>query len=152
MAVQRDNPYGAFNYRVTAERFGDAGTIRAGFQEITGLGMEVTIAEYRNGNELENHVRKMNGMYKVPDVTLKRGLIGVLDFFNWIRDTRDGAQNVFATVKIELLDEAHTGTVMTWILTNARPMKYTGPSLNAKTGTDVAMEELVLSCENIVVE
>jgi phage tail-like protein len=152
MAVQRDNPYGAFNYRVTAERFGDAGTIRAGFQEITGLGMEVTIAEYRNGNELENHVRKMNGMYKVPDVTFKRGLIGVLDFFNWIRDTRDGAQNVFATVKIELLDEAHTGTVMTWILTNARPMKYTGPSLNAKTGTDVAMEELVLSCENIVVE
>jgi phage tail-like protein len=152
MAVQRDNPYGAFNFRVTAERFGDAGTIRAGFQEITGLGMEVTIAEYRNGNELENHVRKMNGMYKVPDVTFKRGLIGVLDFFNWIKDTRDGAQNVFATVKIELLDEAHTGTVMTWTLSNARPMKYTAPSLNAKTGTDVAVEELVLSCENIVVE
>src|SRR5262245_34128846 len=134
MAVQRDNPYSAFNFRVTAERFGDAGTIRAGFQEITGLGTEVTVAEYRNGNEPENHVRKINGMYKVPDVTFKRGVIGVLDFFNWIRDTRDGAQNVFATVKIELLDEAHTGTVMTWILTNARPMKYTGPSLNAKTG------------------
>jgi phage tail-like protein len=94
----------------------------------------------------------MNGLYKVPDVTFKRGLIGVLDFFNWIKDTRDGAQNVFATVKIELLDEAHTSTVMTWILSNARPMKYTGPSLNAKTGTDVAIEELVLSCENIVVE
>ena len=152
MSVQRDNPYGAFNFRVTADRFGDAGTIRAGFQEITGLGMEVTIAEYRNGNELENHVRKMNGMYKVPDVTFKRGLIGSLDFFGWIKDTRDGAQNVFATVKIELLDEAHTGTVMTWILSNARPMKYTAPSLNAKAGTDVAIEELVLSCENIVVE
>jgi phage tail-like protein len=152
MSVQRDNPYGAFNFRVTADRFGDAGTIRAGFQEITGLGMEVTIAEYRNGNELENHVRKMNGMYKVPDVTFKRGLIGSLDFFSWIKDTRDGAQNVFATVKIELLDEAHIGTVMTWILSNARPMKYTAPSLNAKTGTDVAIEELVLSCENIVVE
>lgn len=152
MAVQRDNPYGAFNFRLTADRFGDAGSVRAGFQEISGLGMEVTIAEYRNGNEPENHVRKMNGLYKVPDVTLKRGLIGATAFFDWIKDTRDGAQNVFATVKIELLDEAHAGTVMTWILTNARPMKYTAPSLNAKTGTDVAMEELVLSCEKIDVE
>jgi phage tail-like protein len=152
MAVQRDNPYGAFNFRVTAERFGDAGTVRAGFQEVTGLGTEVTIAEYRNGNEAENHTRKMNGMYKTSDVTLKRGLIGVTDFFTWIRDTRDGAQNVFATVTIELLDEAHTGTVMKWTLTKARPMKYTAPALNAKTGTDVAVEELTLSCEKLDVE
>jgi hypothetical protein len=31
-------------------------------------------------------------------------------------------------------------------------MKYTGPSLNAKTGTDVAIEELVLSCEDLKLE
>jgi phage tail-like protein len=55
-------------------------------------------------------------------------------------------------VTIELMDEAHTGPVMTWKLTNARPMKYTGPTLNAKGGGDVAMEELVLSCEKIEAE
>jgi phage tail-like protein len=152
MAVQRDNPYGNFNFRVTAERFGDAGTVRAGFQEISGLGLEVTMAEYRNGNDPENHVRKIPGVYKAADVTLKRGIVGVLDFFTWIKDVRDGAQNVFGTVTIELMDEAHTQPVMTWKLSNARPMKYTAPTLNAKGGTDVAIEELVLACEKLDVE
>lgn len=150
MAIQRDNPYGAFNFRVTADPFGgDAGAIRAGFQEISGLGMEVTVAEYRNGNEPENHVRKMNGIYKAGDVTFKRGIIGTTDFFTWIKAVRDGDQDQRKTVKIELMDEAHTGVVMTWTLTNAKPMKYTGATLNAKGGTDVAIEELVLSCERM---
>lgn len=152
MAVQRDNPYGNFNFRITVDRFGDPNSIPAGFQEISGLGLEVTIAEYRNGNEPENHTRKMNGVYKASDVTLKRGVIGVTDFFTWIRDVRDGAQNVRSTVVIELMDEAHTQPVMTWRLTNARPMKYTGATLNAKGGTDVAIEELVLACEKLDVE
>lgn len=102
--------------------------------EVSGLGLEVTIAEYRNGNEPENHVRKMNGIYKASDVTLKRGVIGVTDFFDWIRDVRDGAQNVRSSVTIELMDEALTGPVMTWKLTNARPMKDMGATLNAKGG------------------
>ena len=150
MAVHRDNPYGAFNFRVTADRFGDAGAIRAGFQEVSGLGIEATVAEYRNGNDPVNHVRKMNGVYKVTDVTFKRGLIGDDDFFKWLKDVRDGVQSsVLASVTIELMAEDHSGPVMTWTLTNARAIKYTGPTLNAKGGTDVAMEELVLSCENI---
>ncbi len=154
MAVQRDNPYGAFNFRVTIDRIGggNPASIPAGFQEISGLGIEVTIAEYRNGNEPENRVRKINAMYKATDATLKRGVIGVTDFFTWIRDTRDGDQSVLSTVTVELMDEAHAGPVMTWKLINARPMKYTGATLNAKTGTDVAMEELVLAYERLDVE
>jgi phage tail-like protein len=154
MAVQRDNPYGAFNFQVTVDTIGggDASSVAAGFQEVSGLGLEVTIAEYRNGNELENHTRKLNGVYKASDVTLKRGVIGLTDFFQWIKDTRDGSQNVKRAVTIELMDEAHTQSVMTWQLTNARPMKYTGATLNAKTGTDVAIEELVLACEKLDVQ
>jgi phage tail-like protein len=150
MAVHRDNPYGAFNFLVTADRFGDAGSVRAGFQEVSGLGIESTVAEYRNGNDPENHVRKINGVYKVTDVTLKRGLIGDADFFAWLKDVRDGSPNsVLPSVTIELRSEDHSGPVMTWTLTNVRPIKYTGPTLNAKGGTDVAMEELVLACERI---
>src|SRR5215210_7222332 len=109
MAVQRDNPYGAFNFQVTVDRFGgDATAVRAGFQEVSGLGLEVTIAEYRNGNEKENHVRKMSGIYKASDVTLKRGVIGVTDFFDWIKAVRDGDQTVRSTVKIDLMNEEHT--------------------------------------------
>ncbi len=153
MAVHRDNPYGAFNFRVTATRFGGAETIRAGCQEVSGLGIEATVAEYRNGNDPENHVRKVTGVYKVTDVTFKRGLIGDLDFFNWIKDVREGSQeNVLDQVTIELMAENHTGPVMTWRLKNGRIIKYTGPTLNAKGGTDVAMEEMVLACESMSVE
>ena len=149
MAVPRDNPYGAFYFQVTVDRFGAPTAVRAGFQEISGLGLEVTVAEYRNGHELENHVRKMNGIYKASDVTLKRGVIGVNDFFTWIKDVRDGVQTDRSTVTIDLRNEENTATVMTWTLTNAKPMKYTGATLNAKGGTDVAIEELVLSCEKL---
>jgi phage tail-like protein len=149
MAVPRDNPYGAFNFRVTVDKFGDADSVQAGFQEISGLGLEVTIAEYRNGNEKENHVRKMSGIYKASDVTLKRGVIGYTDFFDWIKDVRTGDPNVRRTVKIDLMNEENTAEVLSWTLTNAKPMKYTGATLNAKGGTDVAIEELVLSCEKL---
>ncbi|MCO6434998.1 phage tail protein [Nitrosomonas nitrosa] len=153
MAVQRDNPYGAFNFRVTVDRFGgNADATRAGFQEISGLGLEVTEAEYRNGNEMENHVRKISGIYKATDVTLKRGIIGWTDFYDWIKDVRQGAQNGNSQVTIELMDEARTAPVMTWILINAKPKSYKGATLNGKGGTDVAMEELVLSCEKMNLE
>lgn len=36
-----------------------------------------------------------------------------------------------------------------WTLGNVVPMKYTGPTLAAKGGGDVAMEELVLSSESM---
>src|SRR5215210_3499650 len=108
MAVQRDDPYGAFNFQVTVDRFGATDQVRAGFQEISGMGLEATMAEYRNGNEPENHVRKLSGIYKASDVTLKRGVIGVTDFFDWIKAVRDGDQAVRSTVKIDLMNEEHT--------------------------------------------
>ena len=52
-------------------------------------------------------------------------------------------------VTITMKDESSQNTVMRWTLQNTVPTKYTGPSLNAKGGSDVAMEELVLSAEGI---
>lgn len=151
MSVIRDNPYGTFNFLVDLGT-GDTGSIRAGFQEVTGLNIEMTNADYRNGNDSINHVRKINGLYKVGDVTLKRGLMGALDLFQWINQVRTGDLSARRSVTIQLRDESGANTVVTWRLTNARPLKYTGPALNAKTGTDVAIEELVLSCEDLNIE
>jgi len=151
MATQRDNPYGTFNFLVDIGT-GDTDSILAGFQEVSGMNIEVTSGDYRNGNDKVNHVRKINGLYKVGDVTLKRGLMGSLDLYNWINDVRLGSQAAKRSVTIQLRDEVGTNTVMTWKLTNARPMRYTVPAFNAKTGTEVAIEELVLSCEDLQLE
>ncbi len=151
MAIPRDNPYIAFNFLVDLGT-GDTGSIQAGFQEVSGLNMEVNIADYRNGNEATNHVRKVIGMHSFGDVTLKRGLIGALDLWEWIRDARDGDQGAARNITVQMLDEGHNDTVMTWRLQNVRPMRYTAPSLNAQSGTEVAVEELVLSVEAMDIE
>jgi phage tail-like protein len=151
MAAERNDPYGNFNFLVDLGT-GDTASVRAGFQEVTGLNTEMTQAEYRNGNEKANHVRKVMGMYKVGDVTLKRGLIGATDLFAWMDQARKGDQAAMRSVTITLQDEAHRGAVMVWRLTRARPLRYNGPAFNGKAGTDVAVEELVVSCEDLAVE
>jgi phage tail-like protein len=57
-----------------------------------------------------------------------------------------------ATVVIELMSEDRASTVAQWKLINARPSKWTGPTLAAKGASDVAMEELTLVCEDLEFE
>jgi phage tail-like protein len=148
MAEFRERPYSQFNFRVEIENGPASDSTQAGFQEVSGLGLEVTVAEYRAGNMKENAPIKITGMYKVPDVTLKRGLIGDLNtLYEWIKAVREGSQTQLRKVRIILQSEDHRD-VQEWQLVNARPSKYTGPSLSAK-GNDVAVEELVLACERI---
>jgi len=151
MATQRTDPYSSFNFLV---QFGqnDNTSVLAGFQEVSGMNIEVTSAEYRAGNFAFNHPIKVNGVYKVGDVTFKRGLIGALDLYQWIDAIRTGNHTVLNPVHVSLQDEAHKGPVFTITLVNARPIRYTAPTFNAKAGTDVAIEELVLSCEDLSIE
>jgi len=151
MATQRDRPYSQFNFLVKIGQ-NDENSIEAGFQEVSGLGVEATITEYRNGNESINAPRKINATYKVPDVTLKRGVIGATDLYEWMRTVQRGKQEEsLEDVVIQLQSEDREDVALSWTLKRARPMKYTGPSLNGK-GTDIAIDELVLSCEDIEIE
>ena len=78
MAVLRDRPYVQFNFLVD---LGDGVTDgpHAGFSEVSGIGMDVAVIEYRTGNSKENNVTKLTGLNRVSNVTLKRGLIGALN-------------------------------------------------------------------------
>lgn len=150
MAVLRDRPYIQFNFHVNLGD-GVTNTPQAGFQEISGIGMEVTITEYRPGNYAFNNVIKTAGLNKATDVTMKRGVIGSLDLYRWLDEVRNGASTGLRTVTIELKSEDRSTTVQTWRLINARIMKHVSGPLNAK-GTDVAMEELTLSYERLEME
>jgi len=155
MSIPRDTPYSAFNYLIDLGD-GTEGEVAGGFSEVSGLNAEVTVAEYRNGNANVNYVTKVPGMNKSGDVTLKRGVIGADNLYAWLEQVRTGETNngVFAAkrnveVKLRGEDPASGEAVVSWRLHNAMPIKYTGPTLTAKGGTDVAMEELVLSVEYI---
>src|SRR5215470_15514781 len=150
MATLRDRPYVQFNFLVDLGTGNTTGP-EAGFQECSNIGMEVTVAEYRNGNERENSVRKITGLNKSTDVTLKRGVIGSLDLYNWLNDIRNGNQAALRNVVVHLQNEDHTDTVQTWKLMRARIIKHVSGPMNAK-GTDVAMEELTLAYERLEME
>jgi phage tail-like protein len=150
MPTFRENPYGAFNYIVSlggTQGDGSEGSIIGGFSDVSGLGYEVKYSEYRNGNERFNTVRKVPNTFTLDAVTLKRGLVGSDDLFAWLRGVRDGTADA-RTVVITLLDEARN-TVATWTLRRAQPSGWKGPTLAAKGGGEVAMEELHLVHEGI---
>jgi phage tail-like protein len=146
--AERITPYGAFNFIVNLNGPQGPETPLGGFSDVSGLGVEITMAEYRNGNEKENHVRKIAGIHKVSDVTLKRGIVNSKDMWDWLKDAQRNGPTAQRTVTITLRDEAGAN-VESWTLRNVVPMKYTGPTLAAKGGGDVAMEELVLASEGI---
>ena len=149
MATFREDPYAQFNFVVD---LGDgADGPRAGFSEVSGLGVEVDVIEYRNGNDKVNSVRKITGLHKFGNVTLKRGIIGALDLYNWLEQVRNGDQAAVRTVRIQLMSEDRTVTVQSWKLMRARIVKYTSGPFNARAN-EVAMEEIVLACEGLQME
>jgi|SRR5947209_2746719 len=150
MATSRERPYGQFNFLVDLGT-GNTNGPQAGFQEVSGIGMEVTVAEYRPGNSKENSVMKITGLNKASDVTMKRGMIGSLDLYQWLNQIRNGDANSLRTITVSLMSEDHTQVVQTFRLLRARIIKHTSGPLNAK-GTDVALEELVVAYERLEME
>jgi phage tail-like protein len=147
MAVSRDHPYAQFNFLVDLGT-GDTDGPRAGFQECSQIGMGVDVIEYRNGNDKANNVHKLTGLTHVNDVTLRRGIIGSLDLYEWIDQIRNGEQSAVRTVTVQLLSEDRAAVVQAWRLHGARIAKHVSGPFNAQC-SDVAMEELTLAYERL---
>jgi phage tail-like protein len=144
VAVQRDNPYLNFNFLVDLG-LGD----ELGFSEVEVPSGEIEVIEYREGSDRVNSARKLPGLTKYPNVTLKRGITGRTDLFEWWKSVRDG-QVQRRNVTITLLDEQRQA-VLRWHLRDAFPVKIEGPSLNA-SGNEVAIETLELAHEGLEIE
>jgi phage tail-like protein len=149
MATYRDDPYGEYNFIVTINGVSDAGDeVRGSFTEVSGLEVELDVIEYRNGSE-EITVRKIPGLRKYPNITLKRGVIGDLRFWAWIKAALDGrVQRADGT--IALLDESRN-PVLTWTFRRGWPCKYSGPRLAAQ-GNEIAIEEIEICHEGLELE
>jgi len=150
MATERENPYSTFNFLVDLGT-GDTGSIKAGFQEVSGLNIEVSSAEYRNGNEKVNHVRKINTMYKVGDITLKRGMTSNLDLWNWFRLAAGNNQRGLLAQGVVLMKGADMTPVLRFSLTDCLPIKLKAAALNAKDGS-IAIEELQIAYSSFTVQ
>ena len=125
------------------------GGTNIGFQEVSGLSMEVDVIEYRHGASSEFSTVKMPGQKKYGNVTLKRGILrGDNEFFAWWKEKKMNAPERRDMV-IKLLDENHE-PVISWQIINAFPVKVTYSDLKADA-QEVAIETLEVACEGISV-
>jgi phage tail-like protein len=150
MAVLRDHPYTQFNFLVDLGTGASDGP-QAGFQECSQIGMSVDVVEYRNGTDKENNVRKLIGLARVNDITLRRGIIGSLDLYDWLDQIRNGDQSAVRNVTVQLMSEDHTTVAETWRLFRARIVRHLSGPFDARC-SDVALEELTLAYERLELE
>jgi len=141
MSAARNDPFAAFNFIVEID-----GIAKAGFSEVYGLAVEVEAVDYREGTDPSPVVRKLPGLRKYSNITLKRGYTPDLSLWKWMKTVLDG-QAVRAGVAITLLDSQRQPAAR-WHVREAWPCKYEGPSLNA-SGNDVAVETLELCHEGL---
>jgi len=140
--MPRNDPLRNFRFRLEID-----GIAQAAFSEVA-IGETTTEAiDYREGNE-PTHVRKLSGLTKFGNITLKRGITDSLDIWNWHKEILAGQiQSNRKQVIIVAQDEAGADKAR-FVVSEAWPMKYDPSDLNGK-GNEVFIELLELVNEGI---
>jgi phage tail-like protein len=147
--VFREDPYASYNFQVIVTNVSnDPIAVKGAFTEVSGLEFEIPPIEYRTGAE-DITVRKIPGLKKFTNITLKRGITGDIAFWTWIVEALNGKVRRTAG-SIVLLDENRQES-MRWNFDRGWPTKYTGPTLSA-TKNEIAMETLVLAVEKLEID
>ncbi len=153
---------GAFNFVIALLKSGPAGPDHlgdGGFQECSGLEVEMDVQEHPEGGRNDGVVRLV-GRGKYTNIVLKRGMFYAPDgsvnseLWDWLQKILAGERPVprYNGV-IQVLDrhglrgEAYR-VLATWKFSRGLPAKVRGPELNAKTG-EIAIEELHIAHEGL---
>jgi phage tail-like protein len=137
----RTDPYRGYNFLIEID-----GITRAGFRECSGLDSSQDPVEYREGNEKPLTVRKLPGLVKYSNISLKWGITDDAELWEWRQKAADGKVER-KNLSIVLTDDAQEEKVR-WNLNDGWPAKWEGPSFNA-TSTDVAIETLEIAHEGV---
>jgi phage tail-like protein len=138
--AQRVDPYRNFNFLVEIH-----GVTQAGFSDCSGFASTTDPIEYREGGE-NTTVRKLPGMTKHTNITLKWGLTDSRELYDWYRSIVNGTIDR-RNGSIIVLDNAGKEKIR-WNFYQGWPTKWDGPDFTAK-GNDVAIETLEIAHEGI---
>jgi phage tail-like protein len=141
---ERVDPYRAYNFVVEIDD-----TAVAGFSEVTGLTFEVDMTDYREGADKPLHVRKLTGLRKFSNITLKRGLTDNRELYEWYRSVLNGIAERRNGAVI-LNDEDHNA-VARWNFRDAYICNWEGPSFSGSSN-DVAIESIQICAERVELE
>ena len=139
-----ENPQGAFKFLVSIQ-----GVQVAEFEECILPAVSIDVIEYRQGADTLNSVHKLPGLVRYGDLVLKRGIAASpnsLALWNWFSGFVNGSGEP-AAVAVTLLDR-DKNEVCQWAFTNAWPVKYESPVLNAKVSA-LAIETVVIAVDGM---
>lgn len=124
-----------------------------GFQECSGLDVEMDVQELQEGGRNDGVIRRI-GRAKYQPLVLKRGMFFtseqgpvVSDLWDWFQGIVSGQTITRCDGIVEVMSIGDT-VVARWTFDRGLPQKLVGPQLNARTG-DVALEELHISHEGL---
>lgn len=153
MAAQSMYPFTAFNFSVEINvPFIGPKLCNAAFSDCDGLDMTMDVKSIREGGNNTCQIR-MVGAVNYGLVTLKRGMTGNFDLWDWF-DAQQHAnpsqlrKNLRGDVTVVILAPNHTTELARFILKRCLLTKLKAPTLNAKDG-GVAIEEMQLSYESM---
>ena len=137
---RRDDPYRSFNFRVIVD------DVSIGeFSEVRGLTAEGDAIDLKAAN-LQPTVRKLVGLHKYANITLKRGYMRDQSLWNWYRKGQSDRRKI----TIEVMNKA-LKRLQRWHLENAWVNKIEGPSLKA-SANEVPVETLEIAHEGLTTE
>ena len=138
------DPLRNFRYRLEIDSI-----VQAGFSEVAIGDLSTAPIEYREGDEITT-VRKLNGLNKYGNVTLKWGITDSMELADWhqlIVDDSTPLDDARRSVVIRVQNEAGEEKAAFEII-KAWPCKYDPSDLNA-TGNEIAIDSLELCNEGI---
>ncbi len=140
--ADRVDPYRNYRFRVEIKSIQVAS-----FAEVTIPDSTTDVAEYREGTD-PMHQKKLSGLTKYGNITLKKGITDSMDMYNWRKSVEDtGATKARQPVSLILIDEEGKDKSR-WEVVDAWPTKYSTGGLSAKAN-EVLIETLEIVHEGI---
>jgi phage tail-like protein len=136
------DPVGELRFKISIDNV----TIGA-FSECSGISVEYEILEYQEGGE-DRYAHKLRGRLKYPNLVLKRGVTYEDRLLKWLFERKPRDERGAVTVTLIGDDGAD---VRSWAFAGAFPVKWQGPSLNAKS-TSVATETLEIAHQGLLLQ
>jgi phage tail-like protein len=139
---------------------GDSRLCDGGFQECTGLEIEMDVAEYLEGGRKDGVIQRV-GRAKYGALVLKRGMLFgeheevSREIWDWLQGIVTGRRPTLRYDGVIRVRRRQPGkespVIATWVFERGLPAKVVGPQLNAESGK-LAIEELHIAHEGLRLE
>ncbi|MCB0115902.1 MAG: phage tail protein [Caldilineaceae bacterium] len=132
-----EDPLVGFNYSLEI-----GGGLVGYFTECSGIGSEHDVVEKQYvDKDGRSFVRKVPGILKYNNVTLKRGITSDLKIWEWRADAEKGDMTKARQNCTITMYDRNFKAVAIWHFVNAWPSKVSGPDLSSD-GNDFGVEEI----------